>query len=182
MKTKEKIVRGDVFFADLGNQVGSVQSGVRPVVVIQNNKGNQSSPTVVAVPFTTEPKKIWMPVHVMIPTSEGLPDESMAMCEQICTLDKRQLGAFICHLSGYTMKKLNTATLASVGLLPVVHRNYTEGRNQMVMTLCAQHLQPYFDSPDYRVERLDHLQSREPCTCCNRSGYDYRITNVRGKQ
>lgn len=181
MEANKIIDRGDVFYADLGANTGSVQSGVRPVVVIQNNKGNQESPTVIAVPLTTQPKKMWMPVHVMVSSTEGLPEDSMAMCEQICTLDKKQLDSFVCHLSGFTMRKINVATLISIGLMPISRRNYIEGRSQMVMTLCAQHLQPYFDSPDYRVERLDHFQDKEICTCCHRSGYDYRITNVRDR-
>lgn len=34
------IKRGDVYYADLSGVVGSEQGGVRPVVVIQNDKGN----------------------------------------------------------------------------------------------------------------------------------------------
>lgn len=33
------IKRGDVYYADLSPVVGSEQGGVRPVVVIQNDKG-----------------------------------------------------------------------------------------------------------------------------------------------
>ena len=33
------IKRGDVYYADLSGVVGSEQGGIRPVVVIQNDKG-----------------------------------------------------------------------------------------------------------------------------------------------
>ena len=33
--------RGDIYYADLGEMVGSEQSGMRPVIVIQNNIGNK---------------------------------------------------------------------------------------------------------------------------------------------
>ena len=40
-----QIRRGDIFYANLEPVVGSEQGGVRPVVVIQNNTGNQFSST-----------------------------------------------------------------------------------------------------------------------------------------
>lgn len=45
MKDK-KILRGDMFYANLGRGIGSEQKGYRPVLVIQNDVGNKFSPTV----------------------------------------------------------------------------------------------------------------------------------------
>lgn len=39
-----KIHGGDIFYADLGKMKGSVQCGKRPVLVIQNNRLNATSP------------------------------------------------------------------------------------------------------------------------------------------
>ena len=44
--------RGSIFYVNLGKRIGSVQSGVRPVLVIQNNIGNRYSPTCIGVPIT----------------------------------------------------------------------------------------------------------------------------------
>ena len=41
------IRRGDVYYADLSPVVGSEQGGVRPVVVVQNDKGNRYSKTII---------------------------------------------------------------------------------------------------------------------------------------
>ena len=41
------VKRGDMFYADLSPVVGSEQGGIRPVLIIQNNIGNQYSPTTV---------------------------------------------------------------------------------------------------------------------------------------
>ena len=47
------IKRGDIFFADLGeNNIGSEQSGKRPVIIIQNDMGNKFSPTVIVAVLT----------------------------------------------------------------------------------------------------------------------------------
>ena len=32
--------RGELYYADLGKGIGSEQEGYRPVVIIQNNRGN----------------------------------------------------------------------------------------------------------------------------------------------
>ena len=44
-------LRGDLYYADLGQGIGSEQKGTRPVVIIQNNVGNKHSPTVIIHSF-----------------------------------------------------------------------------------------------------------------------------------
>ena len=39
--------RGEIYHADLNPVFGSEQGGYRPVLIIQNNRGNQHSPTVI---------------------------------------------------------------------------------------------------------------------------------------
>ena len=46
--------RGDIYYAALDETyVGSEQTGVRPVVILQNNIGNEFSPTVIIAPITS---------------------------------------------------------------------------------------------------------------------------------
>ena len=60
--------RGDVYFVDLGDNIGSSkQSGLRPAVVVSNNKANRHSPVVTVVPMTTKTRKTFLPTHVLIP-------------------------------------------------------------------------------------------------------------------
>ena len=42
---------GDVVQVDLGESIGSVQSEERPCIVIQNDFGNQYSPTTIVIPL-----------------------------------------------------------------------------------------------------------------------------------
>lgn len=45
---KERLIqRGQIYYAHLGKALGSEQGGSRPVLVIQNNKGNWRSPTII---------------------------------------------------------------------------------------------------------------------------------------
>ena len=62
---ERKIQRGDIFHANLNPVVGSEQGGYRPVLIIQNNRGNQYSPTVIVASITSKPKHK-MPTHVIL--------------------------------------------------------------------------------------------------------------------
>ena len=58
------VKRGDVFLADLPLSMGSEQGGKRPVVIIQNNKGNVYSPTVIVAVITSKMNKTKLPTHI----------------------------------------------------------------------------------------------------------------------
>ena len=50
---KEKIIcRGDLFYYDCGDNSCSVQSGERPVLVIQADDYNQNAPTIIVAAVT----------------------------------------------------------------------------------------------------------------------------------
>lgn len=87
--------RGDIYTVDFGNNQNSYkQSGVRPAVIVSNNKANTNSPVVTVIPLTARVwKKKYLPTHVQIPKRiyTGLDKPSMAMAEQVETLDKELL-------------------------------------------------------------------------------------------
>jgi mRNA interferase MazF len=108
--------RGDIYLCDLGASTGHVQSGLRPVLVVQNDKGNQHSPTVIVCGITSSPKKI-QPTHCFISTDGGLPKPSTALCEQIFTVNTAELKHYIGTVSNpYTLQKLDTCLQVSLGL------------------------------------------------------------------
>lgn len=82
-----QIKRMEIYMADIPLLGGSVQYGVRPVIIVQNNLGNLTSPNVIVVPLTTKNKK-WLKVHVHVSSSLGIPVDSTVLCEQIMTLPK----------------------------------------------------------------------------------------------
>ena len=94
MANRHDIKRGDIFFADLSPVVGSEQGGQRPVVIIQNDVGNQHAPTVIVAPITAQISKPKMPTHVGLPSeleNTGIARDSVILLEQIRTIDKRRL-------------------------------------------------------------------------------------------
>lgn len=50
---ERKIIRGEIYIADFDSVIGSEQVGERPVLVIQNNKDNRYSPTVIVLAITS---------------------------------------------------------------------------------------------------------------------------------
>ena len=79
---------GEIYLCDLGSNKGSVQSGIRPVLVIQNNIGNDNGPTTVVATISSVLKKLNQPTHILLDTSCGLKEESIVMLEQVRTVDK----------------------------------------------------------------------------------------------
>ena len=57
------ISRGDIYYADLSPVIGSEQGGIRPVLVLQNNKGNKFSTTVIVAPISSKLTKNPIPTH-----------------------------------------------------------------------------------------------------------------------
>ena len=75
--------RGDIYYVDFGEKDGSKQGGVRPALVVSNNKANKHSPVVTVVPLSARVwKKKYLPTHVQIPKGSGLNKPSMALAEQ----------------------------------------------------------------------------------------------------
>lgn len=112
------VKRGDVYFADLSPVIGSEQGGVRPVLIIQNNIGNRFSPTVIVAAITAQIQKAKLPTHVEIDAqSHGFERDSVALLEQIRTIDKQRLTDKITHLNDDIMREIDEALQISLGLI-----------------------------------------------------------------
>ena len=109
------IRRGDVYYADLSPVVGSEQGGVRPVVVVQNDKCNRYSKTIIVAPISKKMSKPPIPTHVIF-SDDSLSYVSMILCEQLRTIDKKRLGQWICTLDEKTLEKINRAIRVSLSI------------------------------------------------------------------
>lgn len=114
------IRRGDIFFADLSPVVGSEQGGTRPVLILQNDIGNQYSPTTIVAAITSQIDKAKLPTHVeMMAGDGGLERDSVILLEQIRTIDKSRLMEKVATLNEDLMKKVNQAIEISLGLIDI---------------------------------------------------------------
>lgn len=113
---ERQVMRGDIYYAKLGKTVGSVQGKIRPVVVLQNNKGNKHSPTLIVATITSKSrKKRTLPTHVVF-RMEDLPFESVVQLEQITTIDKKQLLNFVSQMPRAAMERVDDAIKVSLSL------------------------------------------------------------------
>lgn len=100
--------RGDVVIIDVPIPAsGHVQGGKRPWVIVQNNMGNQFSPTSIVVPLTTKMKRLEMPTHVAF-VWENL-EQSMVECEQVRVIDITEDWKYVCTLPPQIMSHIDTA-------------------------------------------------------------------------
>lgn len=112
---KYKINRGEIYMADLGEGKGSIQGGVRPVVIISNAPNNKYSPIVNVLPVTTKLKNN-IPVHVNIGVESGLQRNSTILIEQILTVNKFQLTELVGKCTKNTMREIAKAIALQTSL------------------------------------------------------------------
>src|SRR5213082_4308581 len=85
--------RGEIWDVNWSPGRGAEQQGIRPALIIQNDRGNASSTyplTIVASMSRTERE---LPLHVRIAPNEenGLTDYTDVKCEQVMTIEKSRL-------------------------------------------------------------------------------------------
>jgi len=111
------IRRGDIFYVDLNPSKGSEQAGKRPVLIIQNDVGNERSPTVIIAPFTTKKFSKEYPTNVYVKKgTAGLKNDSVLLLSQIRTIDKQRLEQKTGTLPREVMNDVDGAIKISLGL------------------------------------------------------------------
>ena len=116
--TSMQLKRGEIYYATLDPVVGSETGKTRLVLIVQNDIGNQYSPTtIVAVITEYSEKKATYPICVAIGKDSGLKKDSIVNLSQIRTLDKMRLtGAKLATLPDELMEKVDTALKHSLAL------------------------------------------------------------------
>lgn len=108
---------GDVYLLKFDG-VDREQCGIRPGLVISNNKGNLYSPNVIVLPLTTSLKHLNQPTHVVIQAgAAGLHHDSMVLCENPVCVSKKRLTRYLTTLQPQQMEKVAIAYLLATGTL-----------------------------------------------------------------
>ena len=128
MENKTTFKRGDMFFADLPQGVGSEQSGYRPVIILQNDVGNKHSTTVIVAPLTSVSNaKAKLPTHYVMKAENGLEKPSIVLLEQIHTIDKQRLQKYIGKASDEALAGIEYALAISLGFIDPVTKTIEIG-------------------------------------------------------
>lgn len=87
--------RGEIWDVEWSPGRGSEQKGVRPSLVVQNDKGNESTnyPNTIIAAISTKGRDF--PLHIRLQPSKqnGLSAVSFVKCEQLLTISKTRLSA-----------------------------------------------------------------------------------------
>lgn len=111
-----EIKRGQVWYVDLSPVKGSEQGGVRPCLVVQNNKGNKFAPTTIVAPITSRATKAKLPTHIWLSKYCGLSVNSMVELEQLRTIDKSRLLEFMGEIQQGEQRLVDEAIKISLGV------------------------------------------------------------------
>jgi mRNA interferase MazF len=104
------MVRGEVWWADLGLPRGSAPALRRPVLIVSADPYNRSTlRTVTAVVLTTNMQLSALPGNVAVSADlTDLEDDSVVNVTQVATLDRGALEERICALPDWAMAQVDT--------------------------------------------------------------------------
>ena len=110
--------RGEIYLVALDPTIGHEIKKTRPALVIQNDITNQYAGTTIVAPITSNVRLPLSPTHVLITegTPSGLDIVSMALFEQIRTVDRRRLVKPIGRLDSKTTPQVDDAIAVTLGL------------------------------------------------------------------
>ena len=106
------VKRGEIYYIEIPNPVGSEQAGARPGVIVSNDKNNESSNTVEVVYLTTA-LKTDLPTHATIRSTGKI---STALCEQISTISTKRIGDYAGRVTPQEQEVIDRCMMISLDL------------------------------------------------------------------
>ena len=104
--------RGEIYYIESNNAVGSEQQAGRPAIIVSNQALNNTSQVLEVVYLTTQPKKD-QPTHVTIYATGR---ESTALCEQITSVAVNRFGDYCGCCSDNEMRRIDEALAVSLNI------------------------------------------------------------------
>jgi mRNA interferase MazF len=93
-----RILRGDIYWADLNPVIGSEQGGLHPVLILSHNVFNERAGTVIAVAIISQPQRAGYPLTMELVDAD-LPKKSWVKISQIRILSTKRIGKKIAKAS-----------------------------------------------------------------------------------
>lgn len=107
-----KYARGQIWWVDLTNSVGSVENKIRTALIVSSNQGNSTSQTVTVVPITSQ-RRPNMAVNVVYNSDRG---RMTIICSQLITVDKRQISGYFGVVSDDVMQSVESAMCTALNI------------------------------------------------------------------
>ena len=109
-----RILRGDIYWADLEPTKGREQAGRRPVLVLSHEVFNSHSGTVIALAITSQPQRAGFPLTYAL-SEKLLPKPSWVKISQIRTLSTERLGQRMTHLEETDVNRILDGLMDIIG-------------------------------------------------------------------
>ena len=170
------VKRFEIYNYNFGENTGSIQSGYRPVLVVQDDRMNENSPTTIIAAITTAAKKTYLPSHVLLGPEYGLAKPSMVMMEQLRVVNQDELTRYVGAVTDeQTPRRLANAAKKALGFWTYEPKDKTT-----IRCLCPRCVNEYKETGAYIIRRLDPFQKfKDTCDRCNSLGWDYVVMNRR---
>ena len=112
------MIRGEIWWADLGIPFGSEPGFKRPVIILQDNLFNKSRiRTIVVASITSNLSLAEAPGNILLEKEESdLPKDGVINVSQISTIDKLRLIEKISSISRTTEEKVNAGVKLVLGI------------------------------------------------------------------
>jgi len=98
-----------VYFVDFNSARGSEQSGIRPAVVVSNNRSNYASPVITVIPITHTKSSRKYPQNIDLPA--GIFDSigGTILCGQIMAASRERIKRFLGKMPTDQMEQVSDA-------------------------------------------------------------------------
>ena len=100
-----RILRGDIYWAELSPTVDHEQAGERPVIIVSHDIFNERSGTVIAIAVSSQEPRAGFPLTHEITTAK-LSKRSWARISQIRTLSVERLGKKLAHIAPEELERI----------------------------------------------------------------------------
>ena len=112
--------RGEVWLVSFDPTIGAEIKKTRPALVLQNDIANRYSPITIVAAITSQFEERIYPTEVLIKAPEaGLTADSVALLNQIRSIDRRRLVRRLGTVRPATMTNIERALMISLGLVRV---------------------------------------------------------------
>ena len=112
--------RGEVYLVNFDPTLGAEIQKTRPALIVQNDVANRHSAITIVAAITSQFDQPLYPTEVLIrPPEGGLRTDSVALLNQIRSIDKQRLVRRLGTLKAESMDRVDHAILISMGLIKI---------------------------------------------------------------
>ena len=167
---------GEIYLCDYSGKSKFVRDGIRPVMVIQNERINASSPSVLIAAVSSVNNRSNLSYHVRLPELDFLPERSVVLLDEQQIIPRSKLGSFCGRVvDPLTRRKIREGMVELFNL-----RLNPASEHKDLICLCAKCVSFYYEQIDYSVTKLTPPDGfTSTCDKCGRQGaIDYLVSKI----